>query len=345
MIAPVSAFARLAGLLDGLSPAPGLPVIDLHLGEVRSPSGDASFADLDGSSGWGTYPPLGGAPVLRDAYQDWLKRVFGVEVPLADGRLTTEPTPGTKQAVSMLIALASDRRRAGVEGGPVVALPNPFYPSYAQATAHAGATPAWYCGAPAHAVAEIESIAAATQGRLAAIVICHPTSPGGEPWAPEALSRLAGLARRLDALLLVDECYIDLHGGEPVPGVLQALGGDADPSFRAVVALHTLSKRSAAPGLRSGQMAGDPAWVSRYAAFNRGCGVSTPWPVARAAAALWRDERHVAALRDQTRRNWDLAQARLGRRPGFHRPPGGYFLWWPIQDDLARFVREAGARA
>jgi aspartate/methionine/tyrosine aminotransferase len=95
--------------------------------------------------------------------------------------------------------------------------------------------------------------------------------------------------------------------------MLQVLRENRDSSD-GLVLLHTLSKRSCAGGLRCGQIAGDPAWVARYAEFNRGCGVSTSWPACEAAAALWADESHVEILRDQVQCNWDIADELLSDR-------------------------------
>ena len=60
---------------------------------------------------------------------------------------------------------------------------------------------------------------------------------------------------------------------------------------------HSLSKRSNAPGLRSGFVAGDAAVLSRFLLYRtyHGCALSVP--VQMASLAAWQDEAHVIANR------------------------------------------------
>ena len=160
----------------------------------------------------------------------------------------------------------------------------------------------------------------AAGGRAAAIIVCNPGNPQGEILSAHVLRDLAKIAVASGAVLIVDECYTDLTFGLPAPGYLAVAeeAGGAGP----YVVLHSLSKRSGAPGLRSGFMAGDPDTVAAYAQYNRNCGVSTALPVNAAAAALWADDAHVARGRALLAGNWDLADCILGDVPQYRlRPP------------------------
>ncbi|HYI62216.1 MAG TPA: aminotransferase class I/II-fold pyridoxal phosphate-dependent enzyme [Acidimicrobiales bacterium] len=332
MRAAPSAFARLRALLEDIDAPAGREPVALHLGESRlvtPPLGPALAADLDG---WTRYPPLGGTDELRAAYTGWLERRFGLRTAFGDRRVTVEPTPGAKQAVAAVIALAATAaRQDGV--APVVVLPDPGYPTYRAGTATVGARAVPYHlddpGDPGPVAAAVQ----AAGGRVAAIVACTPGNPQGDVLPPRTLRRLSRIAADAGAVLIVDECYVDLAVGPEPTGYLSLVErGLAGPG--AFVVVHTLSKRSAAPGLRSGFVAGDPATVGTYAAHNRSCGVSTPTPVCAAAAALWADDTHVAEHRAALARNWEVADAVLGHLPAYRRADAGFFLWLPVVDDI-----------
>jgi aspartate/methionine/tyrosine aminotransferase len=141
-------------------------------------------------------------------------------------------------------------------------------------------------------------------------------------------------SRKVGAILIVDECYIDLFGTEAPAGILSLSENRLlDPAN--LIVLHTLSKRSGAPGLRSGFAIGGPDVVADYASYNRNCGVSSPLPVCAAATALWADESHVRLMRKTIAQNWDLADTHLAGIPNYRRAPTGFFLWLAVADDEA----------
>jgi len=349
-----SAFSCLRELLDGLDPAPGLEPVELHLGDYRGETPAAPFDALGDVAGWCRYPPLEGTAAQRAAYLGWLERRFGRQPGLASGSLAVEPTPGSKQAVAAAIMLAAARARAdGPAGAPRVVLPNPFYPTYLGATATAGAEPVFYSvgeatGAddPLAAAADVAAALERAGGRAAAVVLCNPGNPRGEILPAPTLRAIWRLATAAGATLVVDECYTDLATQAAPPGFVTVAGPDAGTGGPFVV-LHSLSKRSGAPGLRSGFVAGDPATIAGYAAYNRSCGVSSPFPVCAAAAALWADESHVERRRDALARVWDTADDILGDYPRYRRAEAGFFLWLPVADDeeaARRLWRDAALR-
>ena len=95
-----------------------------------------------------------------------------------------------------------------------------------------------------------------------------------------------------------------------------------------VVAFNTLSKRSSMPGYRSGFAAGDPQLIAALKRYRPNVGVAPQEFVQRAAAAAWRDEEHVDAVREVYRAKRDVVL------PAFEaigmRHAGGdasFFLW------------------
>ncbi len=66
-----------------------------------------------------------------------------------------------------------------------------------------------------------------------------------------------------------------------------------------------------------------------------------------ASAAAWRDEEHVVANRTRYRERFVLAETKLGNRPRFRLPDGGFFLWLDVGDGVSTardLWREKGVR-
>ena len=211
-----SPFARLTQLLEGL--APGLPAIDLSLGEPKAlipaflgPTLDAHLAEF------GRYPPIKGIPALRQAIAAWLGRRY----PLLDGRIDAEtqvlPLNGSREGLFSAIfpALA---RKPGVER-PAVLIPNPFYQAYAAAAAASGAEPEFLPSlAETDFLPELELIDEALLKRTVAFYLCTPSNPQGAVADRAYLARAIALARRFDFLLFADECYSEIYSETPPPG-------------------------------------------------------------------------------------------------------------------------------
>ena len=104
-----------------------------------------------------------------------------------------------------------------------------------------------------------------------------------------------------------DEAYAEIHFGAPPPSMLES-GSDH------VLALHTLSKRSAMTGYRSGFMAGDERLIAALKRFRPNAGVATPDFVQRAAIAAWSDDEHPADQRERYGVKRELFRAALARR-------------------------------
>ena len=114
-----------------------------------------------------------------------------------------------------------------------------------------------------------------------------------------------------------------------------------------MLVFNSLSKRSNAPGLRSGFAAGGPRAIAALRQLRAYGGAPLPLPIQRASAALWNDEAHVEASRALYREKFALADRMLGGMPGYAPPQGGFFLWLRVGDGEAaalRLWRETGVR-
>jgi N-succinyldiaminopimelate aminotransferase len=172
--------------------------------------------------------------------------------------------------------------------------------------------------------------------------VCSPGNPTGRVLALEDWKRLFELSDRHGFVIASDECYSELYYDElrPPLGALQAAHQLGRPAFRNVVAFSSLSKRSNAPGMRSGFVAGDAAILERFLLYRTYHGSAMSLPVQQASITAWRDEEHVRANRRQYAEKY-RAVLPLVRSPlATAMPEGGFYLWVRTPGDDAAFARE-----
>ena len=346
-------FERLTALLAGLAPPPGTEPILMSLGEPRhEPPAFVAETLAAAAADWGRYPPLRGTPEFRAAVADWLTARFA----LPEGFITADahvlPVAGTREAIFMFALAAVPPEAADGPGGrPLVLVPNPLYHVYSGAAVMAGAEPVFL---PATAetgfLPDFTGLDGAVLHRTALVYLCSPSNPQGAAVPLADLRALIGLAMDHDFIVAVDECYSELYFEAAPPGALEAaasFGGRAREALNHVVVFNSLSKRSSAPGLRSGFIAGGPDLIEAFAALRNFASVQSPLPVIAAAEKLWRDEAHVTAGRRRYREKLNLADRTLDGQFGFYRPDGGFFLWLDVGDGMdatRRLWTEAGLR-
>jgi len=328
-------FQRLAELLHGVEP--GKPPIIMSIGEPQhQPPAFVPEILAREAAGWGKYPPVAGTPSFRAAAGEWASRRFGLPAGRLDPERHVLPLSGTREGLYQIAQLAMDR---AAEGKNLVLLPNPFYQVYAGAALMAGAEPVFVPATPETGF--LPDFAALPEGfldRVALAYFCSPANPQGAVASAARLKQLVELARKHDFILAADECYSEIYNAAEPSGCLTAcehLGGD----FRNVLVFHSLSKRSSAPGLRSGFVAGDEALIKDFSKLRTYSCAAMPLPVLAAAEALWKDEAHVAENRGKYRAKFDLADRLLADIPGYHRPAGGFFLWLDVGNG-ERFTRQ-----
>lgn len=335
-------FTRLNALLDGVKP--GGPSLAFSVGEPQA-APPAFLAEIleQHKAEWSRYPQTAGTPDFRAAALDWLTARYRLRAGFIDRDQEIMPCAGSREALFHL-ALAAVPEWQGKGPRPAVVMPNPFYHVYAGAAAVAGAEPIFL---PANRengfLPEPDSIPPEALTRMALAYVCSPSNPQGAIASPEYLARWIKHARRHDYTLAVDECYAEIYRGAPPTGALQAAEGSLDN----LVVLHSLSKRSSAPGLRSGFLAGDRRLIRRVTQLVNFGGVAPSFPALAASAALWRDEAHVVAARERYARCFAIAERLIGRRFSFYSPQGGFFLWLDVGDGevaAKKLWAEAGLR-
>lgn len=338
---PEYAFPRLRTLLDHL-PAGG-PALSMTLGEPQHPFpdfvGDVLAQNL---GGFGKYPPADGSPGLLKAISDWIARRYGAQV----GPERILVANGSKESLfNALIALAPEQKNGQ---RPVVLMPNPFFPVYMIAALTGGAEPVYVpAGAATGFLPDYRSLPPEVLSRTTVAYVCSPANPQGAVAPFDYLADLLALAEQYDFQVFCDECYSEIWREAPPPGLLEvAARVGADPER--VVVFNSLSKRSNAPGLRTGFVAAGPKSMKEIRQLRSYAGAPVPLPLQAVAERLYQDEAHVVANRALYQAKFRDAEAIFAGHQGVSMPDGGFFLWLPVADGEAAVVRlwqETGVRA
>jgi N-succinyldiaminopimelate aminotransferase len=322
-------FEKLRALNAGVTPAPGLSPINLSIGEPKHPTPAFVRETLAGAlDGLAAYPATAGTPALREAIAGWLARRYALSA--LDPATQVLPVNGSREALFAFAQTVIDP--AG--GAARVACPNPFYQIYEGAALLAGAQPAFLNDGMPFETLDWRGVQLA--------YVCSPGNPTGRVLKLEDWRRLFELADRHGFVIAADECYSELYYDEAQPplGALQASQQLGRKACERIVVFSSLSKRSNAPGMRSGFVAGDAQILKRFLLYRTYHGSAMSLPVQQASIAAWGDEEHVRANRrlyaEKYRAVLPLIEAPLATTM----PEGGFYLWVRTPGDDAAFARE-----
>jgi len=316
-------FEKLRALIAGNTPPAGLRAINLQIGEPKHPTPalvkDALAAALDGLA---SYPLTAGMPELRQAIAAWLSRRYAI--PRLDPEKQVLPVNGTREALFAFAQTVIDPKPDAR-----VVCPNPFYQIYEGAALLAGATPIY--GQP-------ESWAG-----VQLVYACSPANPSGHVMDLAEWRRLFELADRHGFVIASDECYSEIYFDRPPLGALEA-AHELGRSYERLVAFSSLSKRSNAPGMRSGFVAGDAALIKQFLLYRTYHGSAMSLAVQAASIAAWKDEAHVEGNRRLYAQKFDRVLPLVRPPLAAARPDGGFYIWLrtPIED--TEFARRLHAQ-
>ena len=153
---------------------------------------------------------------------------------------------------------------------------------------------------------------------------------------------LLSIAEKYQFVIVSDECYSELYFDEDSPpvGLLDAAYNSGKTSFERCLVVHSLSKRSNLPGMRSGFVAGDARLLEKYLRYRTYHGCTLPPPVQDASTAAWRDEEHVKANRVAYREKFDQVVKILSGTLPATRPQGSFYLWPELPIEEKEFTRK-----
>lgn len=301
----------------------------MTIGEPRH--GFPAFAAGIVTQNWplfGKYPSIGGISELTSSIAAWIERRYKLPAGTVHADRHILPLCGTREGLVSALAIAIERKGLS---NPAVLMPNPFYQAYYAAALTSRIEPVLLAaGAGSGFLPDLDALEPTLLNRTAAFYLASPANPQGAIAPEPYLERLIALAHNYGFYVFSDECYSEIYQEAAPAGILQVaarMGG-----LERVLAFNSLSKRSNAPGLRSGFIAGDASFLEDYMKYRNVASPQVPLPVQHASAALWADEAHVEASRALYREKFAAALEILGAIPGYYQPAGGFFLWLDLSN-------------
>jgi N-succinyldiaminopimelate aminotransferase len=311
-------FEKLRALMAGVTPPAKLAPINLSIGEPKHPTPalvkDALASSLDGLA---AYPATAGTPELRQAISAWLAHRYGIPEP--DPLTEVLPVNGSREALFAFAQTVVDPTRKAR-----VVCPNPFYQIYEGAAILAGATPVY--GQPD-----------SWEG-VQLVYACSPANPSGRVMSLDDWRALFELSDRHGFVIASDECYSEIYFETPPLGALEA-ARKLKRGYERLVVFSSLSKRSNAPGMRSGFVAGDAALIAKFLLYRTYHGSAMSLSVQRASIAAWKDEAHVRENRRLYAEKFRAVLPLIRSPLETGMPDGGFYLWVRTPIDDAEFAR------
>lgn len=336
-------FERLRALVSDIAPPVGLKPISLSIGEPQHPTPqlllDAFAHNLKGLA---KYPLTKGESALRAVIAGWLCTRYGLNA--LDPETEIIPVLGSREGLFAIAQAVLDP----AERDAIVICPNPFYQIYEGATLLAGATPYFLNLHAANGFRmDWSGVPASTLAKTRLVFVCSPNNPTGTVMTMDEWRELFALSDKYGFVIVADECYSEVYFDEhraPL-GALEAAHALRRDGFPRLIVMGSLSKRSNAPGLRSGYCAGDAAILKQFLLYRTYHGSAMSLPVQMASIAAWADEQHVrenrALYRDKFARFFEIVNPVWP----LSRPQAGFYYWMRTPGDELAFTRELLAKA
>lgn len=315
-------FEKLNELLQDIVPNEKYELSALTIGEPKFETPQFIQDKLkETSSSLRKYPSTIGEPFLRESMINFVKTRFNVDLKMDQ----IVPSFGTREVLfNFPQFLLFDKKN------PVIAFTNPFYQIYE--------------GAAIASRAEVIHIDLTKENNFKAslsdedlkkcdlVIINFPNNPTSASMSKEELGIWVKKALEFDFVLVNDECYSEIYFDEETKpaSLLEASILVGNYSFKNVLVMNSISKRSSAPGLRSGFIAGDAQILKDYLQYRTYVGCASPVPLQEAAAVAWNDQEHVAGFRKIYKKNFEIAQEILGTQI----PEATFYIWLEVNDEL-----------
>lgn len=264
------------------------------------------------------YPKIAGDEKLINSQIKFIKERFDIKI--NPSQIVT--TVGTREALfSFPQFLLFDIKE------PVVAYPNPFYQIYEGASIASRAKSILMPLTKENGFKPKIDEYILKQCDL--VMLNSPSNPTGSVMSLDELCEWVEMALKYDFVLINDECYSEIYIDTPPPSLLNASIKVKNHKVKNTLVFNSISKRSSAPSLRSGFVAGDEKILSGYAQYRTYLGSSSPLPIQYAAAVAWADDEHVKKAREKYRKNFKLAKDILNVTAS----EATFYIWLEVEDD------------
>lgn len=309
-------FEKLRGLLGKINP----PIVyNLTIGEPQFQTPEFIQDALRNSSHLlKKYPKTLGEDFLRESMRGFVQTRF--DIALDDSQLV--PSFGTKEILfNFPQYLLKDI------SSPIMAYTNPFYQIYE--------------GAAIMSRSKVIHINLNSKNNFKPqigdylencdlVILNFPNNPTTSTLSLDELGLWVKASLKYNFILLNDECYSEIYSANKPFSLLQACEYVGNTTFKNSLVVNSLSKRSSAPGVRSGFIAGDADILKGYKIYRTYVGTSIPLPLQYAAAAAWGDFTHSEDIRLKYKKNLELAKEILG----ISVLDTTFYLWMKVNDDV-----------
>ena len=306
-------FERLSKLFAGVKLPQGKSPISLTIGEPQFPTPQFIQSALCESAPMlNKYPKTAGEDYLKEAQLKFIFQRFSVN--LNEEQII--PTFGTREVLFNFPQYFLSQFK-----NPTIAYVNPFYQIYEGAAIAANAKVIHLDLLPENNFLPVLDKKVLRDCHM--IILNSPSNPTGKVMGLEELKPWAKLAHEEGVIVINDECYSEIYTSAPPPSLLEAAQAIGNFTCKNTLVVNSISKRSCAPGLRSGFIAGDGALLNGYAKYRTYVGCAVPLPLQYAASKAWGDEIHVQEARKLYGENMQIASRILGVEPSF----ATFYIW------------------
>jgi len=318
-------FEKLNNLLKDVITNKNLKPLNLTIGEPQFETPKFILNELNTHIKlFNKYPKTAGESFLKSSILTYLKNRFNLL--LEENQII--PTFGTREVLFNFPQFYLFDKK-----NPTIAFPNPFYQIY-EGSAKASRAKIIHMNLTKENGFK-PYLDKKSLEEVDLVIINTPNNPTASTLLIEELKSWVELALEYDFLLINDECYIDLYLDEPLPSLLNASIEVGNIDFKNIIVVNSLSKRSSAPGLRGGFLAGDKAMLGKYMRYRTYIGCASPLPLQYASAIAWRNQEHVDIFREKYIKNFEIAEKILGVK----RPFGTFYIWLEVEDDIEFTIR------
>lgn len=315
-------FEKLRALLAQSTPSD--ETITLTIGEPQFPTPQNITESWQANAHLlNKYPLSSGESYLKDSQLEFIARRYSISLSHAQ----VIPTFGTREVLFNFPQFYLFGKE-----NPVMAYPNPFYQIY-EGAAKASKSRVILMNLTSENHFK-PSLTPEQLQEIDLVILNSPNNPTGATLSLDELGLWIQNALKYNFIILSDECYSEIYKSTPPPSILEASIQSGNPNFKNIFALNSISKRSSAPGLRSGFIAGDEQILKSYSLYRTYLGCALPLPLQKAAATAWNDMHTPESIRAIYSQNLDLAQKILDLSDT-EISPYTFYVWLEVGDDEA----------
>lgn len=313
-------FEKLNTILKDITPSQHKP-ITLTIGEPQFDTPSNILEELTHNVKLlNKYPKSGGEDFLKDSQLFFLANRYNL-------RLTKEqiiPTFGTRE-----VLFNFPQFYLYDVHNPTIAYPNPFYQIYEGAAVACRAKTVLM---ELNQANDFKPQLSEKQLKEVDLVILNsPNNPTGATLSLQELQEWVQKALEYDFVIVSDECYSEIYADSEPTSILEASYQCGNSNFKNILALNSISKRSSAPGLRSGFIAGDADILSAYGLYRTYVGCAIPLPLQKASALAWRDFENPRIARAIYAKNLEIAKEIFSSAII---SPYTFYVWLSVSGDL-----------